>query len=163
MEYMIDWSAGWSSVFMKPKRSETRHLGLLGETPTVWQKLECVTLVISHHRNDWDTPAHTHMHTRGHTHTHTPQSPVAIWDSSLIVGKVSMGACLGDRYVPHLDKLCIIHSTLLLSAAIDLLHRFSFALLFYLFMIWFFPQWKNWLDWHQNPYLMKTSWWVEYL
>lgn len=118
---------------MKLKRSETRHLGLYGETPTVWQELECVTLVISHPSND-----------RNHTHAHTPQSHVTIGIAASLRTRGSTGACWGDRYVPHLTKLCVIHTTLLLSTLIDsrCTTQIQFCspdgCLFYLVMTWFF-------------------------
>ena len=96
---------------MKPKRSETRHLGLHGETPTVWQKHECVTVVISHHRNDGGPCTHPLIDTSVTCNS---------WDICLIEGKGNTGACRRHRYVPHLCKLFIIHSTLLLCTLIDL-------------------------------------------
>lgn len=48
-----------------PNRPETRHLGLCGETPTVWQELKCVTLDIS----NWQQHTHTHTRTLSHVWT----------------------------------------------------------------------------------------------
>lgn len=89
------------------------------------------------------------------THTHTSVT-CNNWESCLIEDKGSTGACWGDRYVPHLTKLCVIHTPLLLSTFIDLrcTTQIQFCsldgCLFYLVMIWFFLEWRNWLDWHQN-------------
>lgn len=58
--YGVDHGTAKAAFWWSWNRPETRHLGLCGETPTLWQELKCVT----HDISNWQP--HTHTHTESY-------------------------------------------------------------------------------------------------